>query len=102
MRISDWSSDVCSSDLDVRRLRKNLVVRFIDQGIGIDKKEQENIFKRFYKVENDFNRHGSVGIGLAFCKEVINYMEGSISVKSEPGKGSEFIILLPLIAKAYI
>lgn len=86
--------------MDVRRLRRNLVVRFIDQGIGIDKQEQENIFKRFYKVENDFNRHGSVGIGLAFCKEVINYMEGSISVKSEPGKGSEFIILLPLNTKA--
>src|SRR5690606_3286279 len=86
--------------IDVRRLRKNLVVRFIDQGIGIDKKEQEHIFKRFYKVENDFNRHGSVGIGLAFCKEVINYMEGSISVKSEPGKGSEFIILLPLHTKS--
>src|SRR5690606_423191 len=86
--------------IDVRRIRKNMVVRINDQIIGIDKEEQEYIIKRIYKVEYDYIRHASLGIGLSFCKEVINYMEGSISVKSEPGKGSEFIILLPLHTKS--
>src|SRR3546814_12954249 len=48
--------------IDVRRLRKNLVVRFIDQGIGIDKKEQENIFKRFDKVRSEERRVGKEGV----------------------------------------
>jgi two-component system phosphate regulon sensor histidine kinase PhoR len=36
-----------------------------------------------------------VGIGLAFCKEVANFLAGDIEVKSEPGMGSEFIVSLP-------
>ncbi|HEY0895741.1 MAG TPA: ATP-binding protein, partial [Sphingobacteriaceae bacterium] len=38
---------------------------------------------------------GSVGLGLAFCKEVVNFMNGTISVKSKKGEGSEFKIILP-------
>ncbi|MNY26688.1 Alkaline phosphatase synthesis sensor protein PhoR [compost metagenome] len=83
-------------NINVKRQRKSVVFRFIDQGIGIEKQELENVFKKFYKVENEFNRHGSVGIGLAFCKEIVNFMNGEINVKSKPGKGSEFKIVLPL------
>lgn len=83
-------------NIHVKKQRKSLVFRFVDQGIGIEKQELENVFKKFYKVENEFNRHGSVGIGLAFCKEIVNFMNGEISVKSRPGKGSEFKIILPL------
>ncbi|POY35657.1 sensor histidine kinase [Solitalea longa] len=82
-------------NINIKRQRKQLIFRFVDQGIGIEKQELENIFKKFYKVENEFNRHGSVGIGLAFCKEIVNFMNGEISVKSKPGKGSEFRIVLP-------
>ncbi|MCO4293472.1 HAMP domain-containing histidine kinase [Solitalea sp. MAHUQ-68] len=82
-------------NINIKRQRKHLILRFTDQGIGIEKQELENIFKKFYKVENEFNRHGSVGIGLAFCKEIVNFMNGEISVKSKPGKGSEFKIILP-------
>ncbi|UKJ07387.1 sensor histidine kinase [Solitalea lacus] len=83
-------------NINVKRQRKAVVFKFVDQGIGIEKGELENIFKKFYKVENEFNRHGSVGIGLAFCKEIVNFMNGDISVKSKLGQGSEFKIILPL------
>ena len=38
---------------------------------------------------------GSVGLGLAFCKELVNFMDGEISVKSKVGSGTEFKIVLP-------
>jgi len=81
--------------ITIGRNKKYITMNFKDQGIGIAKSEQENIFKKFYRVENEFNKQGSVGIGLAFCKEIINYMKGEITVVSEPGLGSEFIIQLP-------
>ncbi|HEY1010152.1 MAG TPA: ATP-binding protein, partial [Daejeonella sp.] len=55
----------------------------------------DNIFKKFFRVENQYNQQGSVGLGLAFCKELVNFMNGTISVQSVEGKGSEFKIELP-------
>ena len=79
----------------IKKIRKNLVFKFTDQGIGIPKKELENIFKKFYRIQSQYNQQGSVGLGLAFCKELVNFMNGSIVVKSREGKGSEFKIALP-------
>lgn len=83
--------------ITIGRNKKFVIMGFKDQGIGIAKNEQENIFKKFYRIENEFNRQGSVGIGLAFCKEIINFMNGEIAIESEPGIGSEFLIQLPLL-----
>jgi hypothetical protein len=41
--------------------------------------EQSDVFKKFYSIENQYNQNGSVGLGLAFCKELVNFMHGSIS-----------------------
>lgn len=83
-------------EIKVRKMKKMAVITFADKGIGIPAGELDNIFKKFYRLENEFNRNGSVGIGLAFCKEVVNFMKGDISVKSKVGKGSEFRIYLPI------
>ena len=80
----------------VEKRKQHFVFRFIDKGIGIEKSEQRNVFKKFYRIENQFNQNGSVGIGLAFCKEVANFLDGDIEVKSESGLGSEFIVTLPI------
>jgi len=71
------------------------VFRFADKGIGIPKSEINNIFKKFYRIENKYNQNGSVGLGLAFCKELVNFMDGEITVKSKINEGSEFIVTLP-------
>ncbi|PWG78839.1 sensor histidine kinase [Pararcticibacter amylolyticus] len=73
-----------------------LVMSFKDQGIGIPKSETENVFKKFYRIQNQYNQQGSVGLGLAFCKELINFMNGQIMLKSKVGVGSEFIVILPI------
>ncbi len=81
--------------IEIKKYRKNIVFRFRDKGIGIRQEELKNIFKKFYRIQNEFNQQGSVGLGLAFCKELINFMSGTIAVKSKVGAGSEFVITLP-------
>lgn len=82
-------------DINVTTVKRNIVFSFKDKGIGIDKDELTNVFKKFYRIENQYNQNGSVGLGLAFCKELVNFMNGEIIVNSKVNEGSEFIITLP-------
>jgi len=83
--------------ISVRLIKDKIVLRFKDAGIGIPSSEINNIFKKFYRIQNRYNQNGSVGLGLAFCKELVNFMNGEISVKSVVNKGTEFKIVLPYI-----
>ena len=66
-------------------------IDIIDNGIGISKEEQENIFNFFEQVDKSTTRtHGGMGMGLFVAKSIIEMMDGSIWVESEPGKGSKF------------
>ena len=65
-----------------------------DTGTGIEEKNLENIFTRFYTGSSNKNS-GSSGIGLAFTKELIKLNNGHIFVESELGSGSTFTVLLP-------
>jgi signal transduction histidine kinase len=69
-----------------------------DTGDGIEPGNLENIFDMFFTTKADKRsaaENSGAGLGLAFCKMVIDNHEGSISVKSEPGSGSKFTITLP-------
>jgi signal transduction histidine kinase len=69
-----------------------LVVR--DQGIGIPPQDQARIFERFERAVSP--RHfGGLGLGLWIVKQIVTAMGGTIAVQSEPGKGSEFTVVLP-------
>ena len=81
--------------ISIAKVKKLLVFKFADHGIGIPAKDINNIFKKFFRVQNEYNQQGSVGLGLAFCKELVKFMNGTISVESVVGKGSEFTIELP-------
>jgi two-component system phosphate regulon sensor histidine kinase PhoR len=81
--------------ITISRGKRGIVCSFLDKGIGIPKNELSNIFNKFYRIENKYNQNGSVGLGLAFCKELINFMHGDITVNSQVDKGSEFIVMLP-------
>ncbi len=81
--------------ISIVKIKKHLIFKFSDHGIGIPAKDLSNIFKKFFRVQNEYNQQGSVGLGLAFCKELINFMNGTISVESVVGKGSDFTIELP-------
>lgn len=66
-----------------------------DTGIGISKEKVDNVFKRFYKL-NDFAQ--GTGLGMAICKAIIDDMHGKISVDSTEGKGSLFWAWIPVKA----
>jgi two-component system phosphate regulon sensor histidine kinase PhoR len=83
--------------ITARLIKDKMVLRFKDAGIGIPSSEINNIFKKFYRVQNQYNQAGSVGLGLAFCKELVNFMKGEITVRSVVNKGTEFKIVLPYI-----
>ena len=79
-----------------------VIFTFTDQGIGIPSPQIGNIFKKFYRIQNIYNQNGSVGLGLAFCKELVNFMKGEITVKSKVDKGTEFKIVLPYNDKIHV
>lgn len=81
--------------MSAKLIKGVLVFRFTDKGIGIPPSELNNIFKKFFRIQNEYNQMGSVGLGLAFCKELVNFMDGEITVKSKVGTGTEFKIVLP-------
>src|SRR5690606_2151552 len=89
------SSDKKYLRINIYKQKKEIFFKFEDKGIGIPKDEQKNIFKKFYRIQSQYNQQGSVGLGLAFCKEVVNLMNGEIFVESKRGKGSVFTIALP-------
>ena len=79
----------CTIDTD----GKNFYIEVADNGCGIDKACQEKIFNPFYQARD--NKPGT-GIGLSIVKSLVELHKGTITVKSEVGKGANFIIKLPV------
>ena len=68
-----------------------------DSGVGIADDDQDKIFDRFYQSGNSFTQSDAgTGIGLALTRELVELHQGWIRVKSEAGKGSTFIVILPI------
>jgi len=78
--------------------RQLLAIKVIDTGIGIPAGKQEKIFERFFQndIPGSLVNQGS-GIGLSITKEFVKLHNGNITVDSEPGKGSCFTVVLPVI-----
>lgn len=81
--------------LDKGETDGELVIRIGDNGCGIKKEALPHIFDRFYKIDSSAGYKGS-GLGLAIAKEIILAHKGQIWADSTEGKGSVFIIVLPL------
>ena len=68
-------------------------LRIVDTGIGISQENLSKLFVDFGKITDDSGRNKQgTGLGLSICKMIIEQMGGSVSVKSEKGKGTEFIM----------
>jgi signal transduction histidine kinase len=86
---SDYSGENTTITLEAEK--NNLFTRIYvkDQGMGIPESELHNIFKRFYRVNQEVNPN-SVGIGLALTKSIVEGMGGRITVKSSLGEYTWF------------
>jgi PAS domain S-box-containing protein len=72
-----------------------LILKVIDEGIGIPQSEQRHIFKRFYRAQNAGNIDGS-GLGLNIVKKYVKLMKGSIDFQSTLNQGTTFTVSLPV------
>jgi signal transduction histidine kinase len=81
-----------------KRIHDTVKVSFEDEGVGIPTIEQERIFDRFYQVDTARSKRsvGGYGLGLSVAKRIVNQLNGKISVESEVGKGTTFVVELPL------
>ncbi len=74
----------------------DLVIEVEDTGIGVSESEKEKIFGAFMQQSNQSTKkYGGTGLGLAICRRLVERMEGTITLESEAGRGSKFIVNIP-------
>jgi two-component system phosphate regulon sensor histidine kinase PhoR len=93
-----YSPDKPVITIHTENVKDFVIIKIKDQGTGMSKAAQKRIFEKFYREHTgDIHNVKGHGLGLAYVKRIIEDHNGLISVESEKGKGSTFIIKLPLI-----
>jgi len=94
-----YSENSPKIDITTENVGNNIVMLVKDQGIGMSKAVQKRIFEEFYREHTgDVHNVKGHGLGLSNVKRIVENHQGTVTVESEKGKGSTFIIKLPLIA----
>lgn len=75
--------------------KKWIKIDVVDTGKGIPAEDLNNVFERFYQLGNKTDNISGGGIGLAFCKSLVELFKGEITVKSEPNVETKFSVLIP-------
>jgi signal transduction histidine kinase/CheY-like chemotaxis protein len=84
----------------VEKKESSIRLRFVikDTGIGIDPQKLESIFERFEQEQNITSRnYGGTGLGLSIVKNLVTMQGGTVTAKSKPGGGAEFIVEMPFL-----
>lgn len=85
----------------VGKLVDSVYIKIKDNGLGIDREEQDHIFDRFYRVDTTGSRqYGGTGLGLSIVRELVDLHQGRVTVQSSLGRGSEFTVILPSCQKS--
>jgi len=89
-------SVTCTTIEDQKTGAECIRLNVLDNGAGFDPEKREKIFDIFERLDADRTSRGS-GIGLAICKKIIEYHNGTITADSKPGQGTIFTITLPVL-----
>ncbi|MGL2964679.1 sensor histidine kinase [Flavobacterium sp. RSB2_4_14] len=93
-----YSPDAPKIDISTENVTEFIYIKIKDQGAGISKAAQKRIFEKFYREHTgDLHNVKGHGLGLAYVKRILEDHNSEIFVESEKGKGSTFIIKVPLI-----
>ncbi len=93
-----YSPETPQINLLVENVKDSVVIKIKDNGIGMSKIAQKRVFEKFYREHTgDLHNVKGHGLGLSYVKRIIDDHNGQIFVESEKGKGSTFIIKIPLI-----
>ncbi len=86
-----------SAALTEEGMREAVAITVADDGDGIEAKHLPRLFERFYRVDTARSRqNGGAGLGLSIVKHLVESMDGSIRVESELGRGTKFVVTLPV------
>jgi two-component system phosphate regulon sensor histidine kinase PhoR len=93
-----YSVDAPEIDVFTENVKDMILIKVTDKGLGMSKIAQKRVFEKFYR-EHTGNIHNvkGHGLGLAYVKRIVEDHNGQVYVESEKGKGSTFIIKIPLI-----
>ena len=96
-----YSTEKPEISVTTRNVGNGVEVIVKDKGIGMSKEARKHIFDKFYRVHTG-NLHDvkGFGLGLSYVKAMMTAHRGTIDVKSEPGKGSSFILFFPFHVEA--
>jgi PAS domain S-box-containing protein len=93
-----YSPDGGRIEIQVDLSASGVKIAVCDEGLGIPHGEEQRIFSKFYRVDPQQSRGvRGTGLGLYICRELVRRMEGRVSVSSREGKGSTFVVDLPLL-----
>ena len=83
--------------VELKKAGKDLRIKVVDNGIGIEKGDIDHIFDRFYRIKTEQTKSiGGSGLGLYIVKAIVDAHNGTVHVESKFGKGSMFIVSLPV------
>ena len=92
-----YSSDEPKLFIETYNKDNHLIIVFRDNGIGIDRKYQPYVFDKYYRVSTgDVHNVKGFGLGLTYVKKIVTIFNGTISLESKPGEGTQFTIKIPL------
>ena len=92
-----YTPDGGAITVTLRRMGRDAVLEISDTGVGIPEEDLPHVFDRFYRVDKARSRDtGGTGLGLSIVQQIVRLHAGSVTVSSQPGKGTTFTVQLPV------
>jgi two-component system sporulation sensor kinase B len=91
------SSENGKVEIYTEEINKNIIIKIVDNGIGMDEIQVERLGTPFYSIKEK-----GTGLGLMVCYRIIEMMNGTIEIESEKGKGTCFSLILPVVTEKFL